>query len=87
MFDAHLSKALAMVDESTKTLIGDALINDIAKQTVKMMIKKGLDEEPDVLLDLETKFARCFKVALADAVANLVAWRKKPSVLNQLLKL
>jgi hypothetical protein len=69
LFDTQVSKATAMVDETTKQLIKHALASDLAEKNAKAAIKNGLYKEIDVLMDLEIKFMQHFKEALADAVA------------------
>lgn len=86
MFDSYIIKAKAMVNSTAKSLITDALTSDSAGRTIEAEIKKGLDKEPDVLVDFELKFEQCFKEALADAVAGLVAKRRRRSFMDQLGK-
>lgn len=84
MFDTCASKAMAMVDDATMLLIEDTFGSVSAKEIMKDTIRKGLAEEPDVLVNLEVKFEKYFKKALADAVADLVAERSRRNVLKQL---
>ena len=76
-----------MVDETTKALIRDAFPDYPAETTAKAAIKNALDKDPDVLLDFETKFARCFEKAVADAVVDLVAERTRRNLLDQFKEL
>ncbi|KAG9539254.1 hypothetical protein KCU61_g5636, partial [Aureobasidium melanogenum] len=73
LFDTYVDKAFEVVDENTERLIRNTLHTPPHKQNIKDVIKKGLNNEPDVLLDFEVKFERYFKEALANAVARLVA--------------
>ncbi|KAH0285204.1 hypothetical protein KCU62_g7737, partial [Aureobasidium sp. EXF-3399] len=86
MYDTCVEKAMTMVDNATMLLIQDTLQSISAREIIKETIQKGLAKEPDVLLDLEAKFERYFKEALAGAVADLVAQRSRLNVLKQLRK-
>jgi hypothetical protein len=86
LFDTYVDKAIAMVNETTKTLIEDTLQNHLASKPIKAAIKNALDKDPDVLFGFETKFLRCFDEALADAVADLVARRQRDDLLYQLME-
>ncbi|KAG9736245.1 hypothetical protein KCU73_g10297, partial [Aureobasidium melanogenum] len=73
LFDTYVDKAFEVVDENTERLIRNTLYTASHKQNIKDVIKNGLNNEPDVLLDFEAKFERYFKEALANAVARSVA--------------
>lgn len=84
IFEGHVRKAKEAVDENTQQLIRDALNGGFNKIIAKDKIIRGLEDEPDLLLDFPAKFRQHFKEALADAVARLVAERNRQNVLNQL---
>ncbi|KAH0146378.1 hypothetical protein KCU67_g12254, partial [Aureobasidium melanogenum] len=73
LFDTYVDKAFEVVDENTEQLIRYTLYTASHKQNIKDVIKNGLNNEPDMLLDFEAKFERYFKEALANAVARYVA--------------
>ncbi|KAG9562117.1 hypothetical protein KCU71_g7426, partial [Aureobasidium melanogenum] len=73
LFDTYVDKAFEVVDENTEQLIRYTLYTASHKQNIKDVIKNGLNNEPDMLLDFEAKFERYFKEALANAVARSVA--------------
>lgn len=77
LFDEHIQKATEAVKENAAQLIKEVLGSAFARKTAQDAIRKGLDNDPDVLLDFEAKFLRHFKDALANAV--------KTHVLDQLV--
>lgn len=85
LFDTYLNDAVELVDETTNQLIRDALSPASGIKDIKNAIKKGLNNEPDVLLGFEVKLMRHLKEAVADAVAGLVAERSRRDVLEQLM--
>jgi hypothetical protein len=84
LFDTYVKKAVAMVNETTKTLIEDTLHYHWASKPIKAAIKNALDKDPDVLFEFENKFLRCFNEALADAVADVAARKQRVDLWVQL---